>query len=73
MACLEVDDALVVWQGARGHQGEEVVGEGVRAAAHHLQEGLSAAQLAAHPAAEACRPCTPLLPLALACTTQAKL
>ncbi len=66
---LQVDDALVVGQGARGHEGEEVVGKGVRAAAHHLEQGLGSAQFPGDPAGEARWPCLPLLALALACIT----
>jgi len=68
-AHLQVDDALVVGQGARGHEGEEVVGKGVRAAAHHLEQGLGSAQFPGDPAREARWPCLPLLALALACIT----
>ena len=68
-AHLQVNDTLVVGQGARGHEGEEVVGKGVRAAAHHLEQGLSSPQFPGNPAGEACWPSLVLLTLALACIT----
>lgn len=66
-AYLEVNDALVVREAPRGHEGEEVVSQGVGAAAHHLEKGLGPPQLSGDPAGEACRAPLPLLTLALAC------